>query len=209
MRVRRPCFTCWRMTGWRSMSPPSTPHQRNFPSIELGETIQPYYSISPHRNCPSIELGKRRSSFSKDYLVLCSAMVADPDPHYFWNWIRIRIRMFFLLIRVLLKIHLQRFSKIKVLKKSQYSRNQCFSYYFCLMIEGSGSDSLTEGSGSGRPRNMWILRIRIRNTALEAKRSQWRPGGSQWSPGWSLNQWSQIRITSMRSRIPIRIRVKS
>jgi hypothetical protein len=33
-----------------------------------------------------------------------------------------------------------------------------FFYYFCLMIEGSGSVS---GSGSGRSKNIWILRIRI------------------------------------------------
>jgi hypothetical protein len=39
-----------------------------------------------------------------------------------------------------------------------------------MMIEGSGSIPLTSGSGSGRPKNMWIrwirFRIRIRNTAL-------------------------------------------
>jgi hypothetical protein len=45
---------------------------------------------------------------------------------------------------------------------SQNSRNQCFSYYFCLMIEGSGSVYLTNGSRSGRPKNLWLLRIRIR-----------------------------------------------
>ncbi len=54
------------------------------------------------------------------------------------------------------------------MKKSPNSRNQCFSYSLCLMIEGSGSISLTNGSGcgSGRPKNIWILRIRIliRNT---------------------------------------------
>jgi hypothetical protein len=35
-----------------------------------------------------------------------------------------------------------------------------FSYYFCLMIEGSGSISLTNGFGCGseRPKNIWILR---------------------------------------------------
>jgi hypothetical protein len=33
--------------------------------------------------------------------------------------------------------------------KSQNSRNQCFSYYFCLMIEESGSISLINGSGCG------------------------------------------------------------
>ncbi len=54
----------------------------------------------------------------------------------------------------------------------QNSRNQGFSYYFCLMIEvsgagaGSGSIPLTNGSGSGRPKNMWIRWIRIRNTGF-------------------------------------------
>jgi hypothetical protein len=37
------------------------------------------------------------------------------------------------------------------------------------MIEGSGSLSLTIGSGcgTGRPKNIWILRIRIRATLVE------------------------------------------
>jgi hypothetical protein len=52
--------------------------------------------------------------------------------------------------------------------------NQGFSYYFCMMIEesGSGSIPLTSGSASGtwRPKNIWI-RIRIRNTALQSIRS--------------------------------------
>ncbi len=62
---------------------------------------------------------------------------------------------------------------IKVTKQSR--RNQGFSYYFCLVIEGSGSGSgagswsipLTYGSGSRRPKNIWIrrIRIRVRNTA--------------------------------------------
>ena len=41
--------------------------------------------------------------------------------------------------------------------------NQGFSYYFCLMIEGSGagygSIPLTSGSGSGRPKYMWIRKL--------------------------------------------------
>ncbi len=56
-------------------------------------------------------------------------------------------------------------------KKSKWSHKNsgikvCF-YSFCLMMEGSGSEPLTNGSGSGsrRPRNIWILRILIRNTA--------------------------------------------
>jgi hypothetical protein len=36
---------------------------------------------------------------------------------------------------------------MKVMKKSQNSRNQGFSYLFCF----------TEGSGSERPKNTWIL----------------------------------------------------
>jgi hypothetical protein len=71
-----------------------------------------------------------------------------------------------------LKVLLHHFSKMKVKKKSQNSRNQGFSNNIYLMIErsgsgsraGSGSIPLTIGSGSGsrRPKNMWI---RIRNTA--------------------------------------------
>ncbi len=62
-----------------------------------------------------------------------------------------------------LKVHLHHFSKIKSQKELQNSRNRGFSYYFCTMIEGSESRSiiLTNGSGSERPKNMWI---RIHNT---------------------------------------------
>ncbi len=67
-----------------------------------------------------------------------------------------------------LKVHLHHFSKIKSQKESQNRRNQGYSYYFCMMIEGSGSIPLTSGSGSGsrRPKNKWIrwIRIWIRNT---------------------------------------------
>ncbi len=57
--------------------------------------------------------------------------------------------------------------KFFLAKRAQCSRNQGFSYYFCLVIEGSGSGSipLTNGSRSGSrwPKNIWI-RIQIRNT---------------------------------------------
>jgi hypothetical protein len=61
-----------------------------------------------------------------------------------------------------LKLHLRHFRRLKVKKKSQSSRNQGFTYYFCLVIEGSGSR---------RPKNMWIrlIRIRIRNTGQMTK----------------------------------------
>jgi hypothetical protein len=48
-----------------------------------------------------------------------------------------------------------------------------FSYYFCLMIEGSGSGSLTKGARSGRPKTYGSI-LRIRNTALEAITEPWR-----------------------------------
>ncbi len=68
-------------------------------------------------------------------------------------------------------VYVHHFSKIKSQKESQNRRNQGFSYYFCMMIEGSGSGSipLTSGSGSGRPKNMWIRWIRIRNTVFNPK----------------------------------------
>ncbi len=83
-----------------------------------------------------------------------------------------------------LKLHLHHFTKIKSQKEYQNIRNQGFSYYFCIVIEGSGSRAgsgsgsipLTSGSGSrsARPKNMWIrglwirIRIRIRNTGYLA-----------------------------------------
>jgi hypothetical protein len=65
-----------------------------------------------------------------------------------------------------LKVSLYHFLKIKSHKDvtKQYGRNQCFSYFYCLMIEGMGSGfvpiegmgsglvPLTKGSGSRRPK---------------------------------------------------------
>jgi hypothetical protein len=45
-----------------------------------------------------------------------------------------------------------------------------FSCYFCLNIEGSGSVLRTNGSGSRRPKNIRLLRIRIRNTVSQESR---------------------------------------
>ncbi len=41
-----------------------------------------------------------------------------------------------------LKVYLHHFSKIESQKESQNRRNQGFSYFFCMMIEGSGSGSI-------------------------------------------------------------------
>ncbi len=64
-------------------------------------------------------------------------------------------------------------------KTVETTRNQGFSYYFCLMIEGSGSRSipLTSGSGSLWPKNKWIrwIQIRIRNTgSCMPQQAVWR-----------------------------------
>ncbi len=109
-------------------------------------------------------------------------MDPDPDPgsgsFYFCHWpSRCQQKTNFLTqffsAYDFLKLHLHNFSKIKIQKESQNSRNQGFSYYFCMIIEGSGTIPLTSGSGSGswRPKNTWIrwirIRIRIRNTGFE------------------------------------------
>jgi hypothetical protein len=78
-----------------------------------------------------------------------------------------------------LKVHLHNFPKIKSQKESHNSRNQGFSYYFCMMTEGSGSGAgagsipLTYGSGSGRPKNKRIRWIRIRNTDFYTIKPFW------------------------------------
>ncbi len=93
----------------------------------------------------------------------------DPDPRsmpltngsgscYFRHWpSRYQQKLIFLTqffsAYYFLELHLHHLSKIKSQKESQNSSNQgFFFYYFCMTIEGSGS---------GKPKNMWI---RIRNT---------------------------------------------
>jgi hypothetical protein len=80
----------------------------------------------------------------------------------------------FLLFEGTFAIH--HFSKIKSPKEVTNCRNQGFSYYFYLMIEGSGSET-----GAGSPKNMWI-RIRIRNTGRNMsclpRWIWWRWGGA-------------------------------
>ncbi len=50
----------------------------------------------------------------------------------------------------------------KMSKGSQRKRrNQSFLYFFCLLMQGSGSVQNNEGSGSGRPK---IIKNRIHNT---------------------------------------------
>jgi hypothetical protein len=54
------------------------------------------------------------------------------------------------------------FFKNKKLQRSHKQWESRFSYYFCFMIEGSGSVPLINGSGSGRPKNILVRLLRIR-----------------------------------------------
>ena len=68
-----------------------------------------------------------------------------------------------------------------------YLRAQNWGWYFL-------SYKCWQGWGSGA--------LVAQNGALEGHgRSEWRRGGSKWSCGGSVDQWSQIRITLIRSRI--------
>ncbi len=64
-----------------------------------------------------------------------------------------------------LKLHLHHSTKIKSRKEVTKEQKSRFSYYFCLMMEGSGFVPLPNRSGSGRSK---ILKIRtqIQNTDL-------------------------------------------
>ncbi len=119
-------------------------------------------------NATISSVGSGAASFLS-FLPIAECSVADPwhfgvDPDLDLDasdkWIRIRIRIllfssltfkmpnfFSFSADYFLKVHLHHFSKTKSQKESQNSRNQGFSYYFCTIIEGSGSKPLTNGSG--------------------------------------------------------------
>ncbi len=106
-----------------------------------------------------------------DPRIHASDRILDPDPAIFVIDLQDASKKqicYTIFSAYFLKVHLHHFSKMKSQKESQNSKNQGFSYYFCMMIEGSGSRSipLTSGSGSGRPKIMWIRWIR--NTATKA-----------------------------------------
>jgi hypothetical protein len=82
------------------------------------------------------------------------------DPHLLFSSLTVKMPtkknfLFYFSCLLLLTVHLHHFSKIISQKESQNSWKQGFSYYFCMMIEGSGSGAgsgsipLTNGSGAG------------------------------------------------------------
>ncbi len=67
---------------------------------------------------------------------------------------------------ILLRIRMRIWILGSVPHKSENSRYHGVSYYFCLMVEGSGAGSVLVINGSGRPQNIRIrIRMRTRNTA--------------------------------------------
>jgi hypothetical protein len=111
--------------------------------------------------------------FGTDPVRRIHTMDADPDPHP--DAMRILLfsvsdlqdinpKIFYIFL--LLITH---FSKIKShTEVTKNSGNQCFFILFLLYDKGSGagSVSLTNVSGSGRPKNICFIRIRVRNTGL-------------------------------------------
>ncbi len=113
------------------------------------------------------------------------------------------LKHFFCLL--LFEVTLTSFWKIKNL---QNSRNQGFSYYFCMMIEGSGSGSIPvpltngSGSGSGRSKNIWIrwIRIQIRNTGIQEEERWARNPWVAWCAAVLWLRHSLLRLGTLAHR---------
>ncbi len=147
-------FTCWKCVDQQESR---SPHTQQMTTTIMKSSI-PSHGIYVSKQC----------SGSMTYWSGSGSGSADPCLCYFRHWpSRKLIFISFLLITFWRNFFII-FQKIKSPKKSQNSKNQGFSYYFCLLIEGSESKfiPLTNGSrsGSGRPQNMWIRWIRIWNT---------------------------------------------
>ncbi len=70
--------------------------------------------------------------------------LTDPDPALFVRDLKIptNFLVFFKFFVYYFLVHLHHFSKVKSHKDVTKIRNQGFSYYFCLMMEGAGSGSV-------------------------------------------------------------------
>jgi hypothetical protein len=86
----------------------------------------------------------------------------DPDPAIFVIDLQDANKKLIKLICLLLfEGTFTSFFKDKSQKEVTKQKESMF-FFFCLMIEGSGSKPLTNGYGSRRPKN---IRSRVRNTA--------------------------------------------
>ncbi len=115
-----------------------------------------------------------------------------------------------------IKIFAYYFSQIKSHKKSQNSRNQGFSYYFCLMIQGSGrlktygSGSATQAQHNRRNTPKWLFNSRLLFLIYFCYRrivseSSIRTCGSDGltSNGSIIISWARIRSPRIDSKEPI------
>jgi hypothetical protein len=135
------------------------------PDIETNNALPALYLV-PYQCCGYVTFWKVSRPRSADpYLWL-----TYPDPAIFVSGLQDANKNKFSKFFCLLLVE-GTFTSIftdKVIKKSQNSRHQGSSYYFCLMmgrpVYESGPVPVTLTNGSGRPKNLWILRIRIRNT---------------------------------------------
>jgi hypothetical protein len=75
----------------------------------------------------------------------------------------------------------------------------CFVTFFGLFI-GAGSGSVYLINGSGRPKNIWILRIRIHNTD-DIYGLVWFQGSEAacTGPTWSLQSWRKSSRTTAKA----------
>ncbi len=123
------------------------------------------------------------------YFNQCSVSYPDPGPPD-PLWIRIRT-----LLRI--RILPVSYHQAKLVRKTSIPTVHCLVTSFGLFI-GSGYVSLF--NGSGRPKNIWILRIRIRNTA-DIYGLVWFQGSEDacTGPTWSLQSWRKSSRTTAKA----------
>ncbi len=107
------------------------------------------HKILTLENWDSIEIRKIKLIF---YVTQRSLGIPCCSYHKMFVWIRILLfsSLILSLYGTFWRYIYIIFQRWRVKKKLQNSRNQGFSYYFCLIMEGSGSKSLTSGSGSAK-----------------------------------------------------------
>ncbi len=93
----------------------------------------------------------------------------------FRQWPSRRQQKIFFFLKVFMLIIFRRYIYIihqrqNVMKKSQNSRNQDFSSFFCLLMEGYGSVQINYGSryGSRRPKNIRILNTNFSHWKMQS-----------------------------------------
>ncbi len=133
------------------------------PQWRFSGTTTPHMNRIPHQCCGSMTFwcGSGSGSGSADP---CLWLIdPDSDPAIFVIDLQDTNKKLILKKSFLFNVYLHLFSKIKSQKEVTKQQESRFFIFFCLMIEGSGSR---------RPKNIWIprirIRVRIRNTVLNS-----------------------------------------